>query len=196
MRRLILVAACSTAFVALATATAAAAPTRDALIRPGQGIGKVNLGMTLTQVRSALGRPDAVARRLEYAFGGEYVELQWGGAWSVGFRTQAGKLRAVRVGTTKTNQRTRTRIGVGSRPREIVAAYPGATCVIRTYGKPFPGLWIVVTHASGRMTAFKVGGNNFGFPAKPKHEVLEVLVQEQWFSRPAEMDCGPDWRRL
>ena len=189
-------AACSTAFVALATATAAAAPTRDALIRPGQGIGKVNLGMTLAQVRGVLGRPDAVARRLEYAFGGEYVELQWGGAWSVGFRTQAGKLRAVRVGTTKTNQRTRTRIGVGSRPREIVAAYPGATCVLREYGKPFPGMWVVVHHMDGRMTAFSLHNKSFGPGSPATRRVLEVLVQERWYYRSAELDCGPDWRRL
>ena len=195
MRRLILVAACSSVLVALAAAPAAAAPTRDALIRPGQGIGKVNLGMTLAQVRSSLGRPDAVARRLEYAFGGEYVELQWGAAWSVGFRTQAGRLRAVRVATTKTNQRTRARIGVGSRPRDIVAAYPGATCVFREYRKPFPGMWVVVPHIDGRMTAFSLDNSSFGpgFPATRR--VLQVLVQERWYNRPAEMDCPPDWRR-
>jgi len=180
-----------------AVGIASAAPTRDALIRPGQSIGKIKLGMTLGQVRRTLGRTNVVARRIEYAFGGEYVELQWGASWSVGFRTDEGKLRAVRIATTKRNQRTTGRIGVGSRPRHIVAAYPTANCVYRGHGRPFPGMWIVVTSSNGRMTAFALQSSSMGFPPKPPtFEVLQVLVQEKWYSRPVEMACQPGWRRL
>ena len=37
---------------AVATGTAASAPARDALVRPGAGIGKVRLGTTLAEVRA------------------------------------------------------------------------------------------------------------------------------------------------
>ena len=197
VRRPAILALFAATFVAAGTATGGAAPTRDALIRPGQGIGKVNLGMTLAQARAALGRPDAVVRRFEYAFGGEYVELQWGQAWTVGFRTEAGKLRVVRVATAKTTQRTREGLGIGSRPRAIVGAFPDATCVVRYNGKPFPGTWVVVTHESGRMTAFMIDGNSRYF-SPPTHEAIQVLVQERWFSHPSQGVgvCGPDWRRL
>jgi hypothetical protein len=183
------------AAAALAVGSASATPTRDTLIRPGQGIGKVDLGMTIAQVRAALGRPGAVVRRQEIAFGGEYVELQWAqGAWTVGFRTRANRLRAVRVATQNTTQRTRHGLGMGSRPRRIVAVYPHATCVTRELDKPFPGTWIVVTHASGRMTAFAIDNVWHSFQP-PTHKVNEVLVQERWFNRPEEIGCGPDWRR-
>jgi hypothetical protein len=55
--------------------SAGAAPQRDALIRPGVGIGEVRLGMSLKQVRAAWGRPQAVitsqereARKLELQY--------------------------------------------------------------------------------------------------------------------------------
>jgi hypothetical protein len=180
---------------ALVAGSASAAPSRDTLIRPGQGIGKVNLGMTVAQVRAALGRPGSTVRRQEIAFGGEYVELQWAqGAWTVGFRTQAGTLRVVRVATQRTTQRTRQRLGIGSLPRQIVRVFPRATCVTRELDKPFPGTWIVVTHASGRMTAFAID-NVWHSRQPPTHRVNEVLVQERWFNRPQEHDCPPEWRR-
>jgi hypothetical protein len=184
------------AAAALAVGSAGAAPSRDTLIRPGQGIGKVNLGMTVAQVRAALGRPASTVRREEIAFGGEYVELQWAeGVWTVGFRTRAGTLRVVRVATAKTTQRTRQRLGIGSRPRHLVAVYPRATCVTRG-GGPWPGTWVVVTHAGGRMTAFALDQRWRWFPRRPPtYKVIEVLVQERWFSRPYEIACPANWRR-
>ena len=52
-------------------ATAAAATSHDLVIRPGVGIGKVRLGMSRAQVRSAWGAPQAVVRT------GRSVELQY-----------------------------------------------------------------------------------------------------------------------
>ena len=45
------------AVAATGTAPSEAAPQRELLIVPGQQIGKVRIGMTLVQVRAALGRP-------------------------------------------------------------------------------------------------------------------------------------------
>ena len=67
------------ALVAAVVAAAAAhgAPQRDALVRPGVGIGKIRLGMTPAQVFRALGRTPLVNRRIDFGFGTRYVEYGW-----------------------------------------------------------------------------------------------------------------------
>lgn len=56
----------------------AAAPERDQLIRMHEGIGKVRLGMTIPQVRRALGgRHQIVYQRNDLGRNGRYVELGW-----------------------------------------------------------------------------------------------------------------------
>jgi hypothetical protein len=57
-------------------ASAAAAPQRDALIRPGVGIGKVELGMSLAQVRAAWGKPQSVVTGRR-GRGAHTLELQY-----------------------------------------------------------------------------------------------------------------------
>jgi len=57
-------------------ASANGSTQRDALIRPGVGLGKVRLGTTLTQVRAAWGWPQAVTTRTQER-GGWILELQY-----------------------------------------------------------------------------------------------------------------------
>jgi hypothetical protein len=192
------VAAASLAVAAILAATpVAAAPARDALISPGRGIGKVTVGMTRQQVQAALGRHTFVSRRRNLGFGEQYLELQWGFAtWTVGFQGRPGRFRAVMVGTTLRRQRTREGLGTGSQVRDIVRAYPRATC------SDWAGLgangskerWIVVTHPTGSRTIFAAIGDGQASPAPL--EVVEVMVQ-----RPARglaerrSRCPANWRR-
>jgi hypothetical protein len=88
---------------------AAAAPSHDLLIRPGVGIGKVRLGMSLAQVRGAWGPPQAVMRT------GGRTELQYDFAsYVVTLRGPRGRQRVVSVATTLAKERTAQGMGVGS----------------------------------------------------------------------------------
>jgi hypothetical protein len=185
-----------------------AATERDQVIRMGEGIGKVRLGMTIPEVRRALGgRHQLAYLRRDFGWNGRYVELGWerpGRTWSepvvwrVGFRsrTRRGTLRVVRVMTTSRSQRTPERFGVGSRSRKVARAYRDATCVSR-YGSPHPGAWIVV-ESPGRtsMTAFQINDKEQGFQNGP-FWVVGVMVQRRWFSKgayPYHASCGFGWK--
>lgn len=195
MRRTVVAAGLAVA-IGVVAAPAAAAPARDALVRPGRAIGRVAVGMTSQQVHAALGRHTFVSKRLDLGFGERYLELQWGyAAWTVGFQGRPGRLRAVLVGTTVRRQRTPEGLGTGSRIREIVRAYRRATC------SDWAGLgansskerWIVVAHPSGSRTIFAAIGN--AKPSPAPLEVVEVMVQ-----RPARglaerrSACPTNWR--
>jgi hypothetical protein len=184
-----------------------AAPERNQVIRMGTAIGKVHLGMTRPAVRHALGRRHAVVYfQRNFGARGRYVELGWElpgrtswepVLWQVGFRswTRRGTLRVVRVITDAPSQRTPQGFGVGSRSRNLVRAYPDATCVSR-YGGPHPGRWIVVKGPRGGMTAFRVDDKERGFHPGP-YFVFEVMVQRDWFSKGGSQiheNCKSDWK--
>ncbi len=187
----------------LLPAAGGADPTRDELVRPGVGIGKVQLGMTLEQARGVLGgQPRSIVRRLDLGLRGRYVELGWEvegdrgpSTWTVGLRssTRGGRLRVVRVATTVPAERTREGLGVGSRPRDLVRAHPEARCVTR-YGPSLSGYWVVAEREGAGMTAFQILYSG----ARPaSHDVLEVLLQKTWFSEgPRHAPCSFDWRHL
>jgi hypothetical protein len=113
---------------ALAVGTASAAPQRDALIRPGVGIGNVRVGLTLAHVRRALGRPEAVMRQRRYGFG-FYTEYAWSGTdWIVAVVGRRDRARVVSVATGLRRERTRLRkVGVGS-TEQAVRRGLGARC--------------------------------------------------------------------
>jgi hypothetical protein len=100
-------------------ASASGSPNDSVAIRPGVGIGPINLGMTGRQVRRALGRPRAViARRV--IDGRPYVELEWGlGDWNVGLLGRKGNRRVVLVGTALGRHRTPEGLGVGTRQSRL-----------------------------------------------------------------------------
>ena len=178
----------------LAAAPAGGAPGRTALVRPGAGIGKVQLGMTLAQVRSAVGRPQVLNRRVRVGFGRTYVEYAWNyGELTVGFFARAGRLHAARISTTSPRERTREGLGRGSRPRDIARRYPTATC---RYKYP-PGVeWVTVTHPNGRQTLFVVELDGIG---PVRRRVIEVVVKDPFAEPgfgPSRFDhaCPRDWQ--
>lgn len=175
---------------------AAAEQRPQPLILPGEGIGPVRLGMTLRQVKRALGSPVAVVRRDKLVSGGEYVELQWAySRWTVGFRSRSGTRHAVRVATTVDRQRTRAGVGPGSRPRDVLRAFPRASCIHRELGQPWPGTWLVVTEPDGSTTGFSIYGRMDYGDVRPNRFVIEVVVQERWYEPTTVSDCGRNWRR-
>jgi hypothetical protein len=183
-------------FVGLVVAGGAvASSSRDALVRPGVGIGRVSLGMTPVQVERALGRHTLVNKRERLGFGTSYVEHYWDAGWTVGYTGRRGRLRVVRVSTQARNQRTPARIGVGSRPRDIVRAYPGARCAerYRRYRYVRVGRYVSVRARNGRVTAFLVGTPWYG--QDRSHRVLEVMVASTPLLR-GERDwpCPAGWQ--
>ena len=111
---------------ALALVVALLAPgatASDLLIRPGAGIGKVDLGMTEAQVRGVLGRPDWTVRTPK-SFGRIEVELQFGAAdYIVRLAGPRGRLRVAAVGTGVPRERTLEGFGVGTLERRLVRAF-------------------------------------------------------------------------
>jgi hypothetical protein len=100
-----------------------AAGGANELIRPGKGIGRVELGMSEAQVRRALGTPQAVIRR-RVGFGRLSVEWQFdGGAWRVRLLGRRGSLRVTSVATMARRERTREGFGVGTQERTLRRRY-------------------------------------------------------------------------
>src|ERR671916_1125224 len=107
MRRVALAGVVATALAA-GTVAADASRQRDAQIRPGVGIGKIRLGMTLGQVRRVLGPPQVLNRDVELGFGRVHREYVWGWfEWTVALRGAPDRLRVVRVATTRRTHRHR-----------------------------------------------------------------------------------------
>jgi hypothetical protein len=116
MRAVRLVGALIVVGCAVTAGPAGAGPARNALIRPGVGIGRVELNMRLAEVRRVLGKPTSVAKRRQLGFGSEYVEYTWGEApnWRVGVIGRPGDQDVIMVATGLAREKTRTGVGVGS----------------------------------------------------------------------------------
>jgi len=128
MRHIAGLVAIATTFVLMVGSTSAA-PSRDTLIRPGVGIGKVNLGMTYGAVRNALGRPSTVLEKRRFGFGSYFVLYAWGLApkWTVGVLGRGDRARVVSVASTLRREKTPSGVGVGSTDRAVQRAL-GARC--------------------------------------------------------------------
>jgi len=122
-----------TALIALVVGAVVVPPSSaiETTLMPGVGIGKVKLGMTLVQVKKALGPPQRVNKRAQLA-GRGYVEYGWDFStlW-VGFVNTKGVLHAVLVGTDLRSQGTFKGAGIGTvretlrRKLPVVAAARG-----------------------------------------------------------------------
>ena len=109
-------------------AGATAAPSSVMLIRPAQGIGKIRLGMTETELRRAMGRPRVLIRRAA-SFGIRTVDYEYGyGDYQVRLFGAPDRLRVVRVNTPLSRERTAKGIGPNSLERDLLRAYPAIRC--------------------------------------------------------------------
>ena len=180
------------AVVALAVACALASPAAshdqaNARIDPGKGIGGVRLGMTLTQVRAVLGKPNVVNKRESFGFGNEYVEYDWGwGKWAVGFSGNKGAGRVVLVSTLLAKERTREGIGVNTPQTRLKAVYKdrGLRCPSLVVDGYAYARACRLTAASGAITYFPVryacpAGRDAGGGCRSELQwvVLEVMIR-------------------
>jgi hypothetical protein len=111
---------------AVAAAGASGAPQRDDRIRHGVGIGRIELGMTYSQVRRILGGPQTVNRRERLRDGRRYIEFSWDfGWWTVGFV----RGRVAMVETANVRERTPEGLGVDSTLREVRRELRRVRCV-------------------------------------------------------------------
>ncbi len=135
---------CGVAVAAALILTAGASAT-ESTIYPGVGIGKIKLGMTLSQVEHVFGRDYIVDARSP-----DYLELGWNYAtWAVGF--QRG--RAVLVSTTLHTQRTTAGAGPGAPWLKVVHAYPGGRCTFNGLSYHWR-LEYLVPHRGGTQSLF------------------------------------------
>jgi hypothetical protein len=157
-----------------------ASGARDALIRPGKGIGKVDLGMTLPQVKRALGRHDTGWRESR-GLGLQYLELTWDSGpedyFAVGLLGRPGALRVVSVTTTRPAERLRG-IGPGTTVAKLRRTIRGLRC--RTVW-PVGGGTIVQTEyvlgaRNGPQTVFVPGKWRF-YTSTPAGRVAYVVVR-------------------
>lgn len=110
---------------ALALAAVPAAQGRNELIRPGVSIGKVRLGMTIGQLRKALGKPWTVVTD-EQGFGRRQLDLQYS-SLDVTLFGQKGRERVVIIESKQERERTAARVGIGVR-EAVLRARAGVTC--------------------------------------------------------------------
>ncbi|MGH3102739.1 MAG: hypothetical protein ACRDN6_01400 [Gaiellaceae bacterium] len=167
----------------LAADTTRAALARDALIRPGVGIGKVELGMTLAQVRRVMGRHDTGTSERR-GFGVRYLELVWDRGpedyFSVGLLGSPRRLRVVIVSTTRPAERTASGIGPGTALRRLLRTVPGLRCrdVFPAGGGVLVQREYVLTGGRGRETVFVPGKWRFYWRDTTK-QVAYVMVRDR-----------------
>ena len=189
----------SLAAIGLVAALVAASPTSarpesDLLVRHGQGIGKLQLGMKLAQVKRLLGAPRAENKREQRTRGHTYLELDWEYArWTVGFlRAPRGTYRAVSIGTVLKGQRTPEGLGVGSRERELGRRLDGLRCWrVRPAGDRYGAYSneCVYGERAGRNTAFILNG--FAGLGHPRAAVVQVEVRASAFYRARPVTLCP-----
>lgn len=158
MRRLALVVACW-GVIAVGVAAAADTPDVQQRIVPGQSIAGVELGMTLAQVRRVLGPPESTIEARDLGFGKAFLELGWSfGEWRVGFVRERGRYNAVRIASSKRNERTPQGVGPGTLGKRVERVY-GVRCVFgffKAEGNRFADYWCVVRNRGGARTAYVV----------------------------------------
>ncbi len=114
---------------------ASAASTRDALVRPGVGIGQLRLEMTLRESVQALRRPIVFERaRVFPREGVRYLQYRTKDhVWRIGLLGVHGRERLALISTKARRERTRDGIGVGTLvetlPRQLHGQRP--VCIKR-----------------------------------------------------------------
>jgi hypothetical protein len=121
--RIVTVVAFAAVVAGVLSGSATAAPTRDALVRPGEGIGKVQLGMTLGTALRSLRRPVVFVRAEIFPRESlRYLEYRTKDhQWRIGVFGIRGRERVALVRTGVRRERTREGVGVGT-PVPMVAS--------------------------------------------------------------------------
>jgi hypothetical protein len=172
------------AFASVALAAPAAA--HEQVVRHGLAIGKVRLGMSVSEVRRLLGPPRSTTRELRGR--NVYVESDWDyGWWTMGFaKPPGGRFRAVMVGTVQRAQRTPERLGPGSTRRQVAERLPDTICrsVQPVGGSQLHELGECVYGGRGRrQTAFVFNLTFTGWHWSPQTRIVEVQVRDPLFYR-------------
>ena len=177
---------------ALALVLVSGASATESTIYPGVGIGMVKLGMTLRQVKKALGSPQLVDTRAQLSGRRGYAEYGWNFStlW-VGFVNTRGRLHAVLIGTDLRAQRTTDGVGVGTtletlRHRYRVTCNVGPNADARFVGQPLfePAMriagWCVLGPSATPTTIFRMGCPSRG-PSCGRFHVVVVIVRKSSF---------------
>lgn len=177
---------CSAIVAAAAAMVVATASATESTIYPGVGIGKVKLGMTLSQVKHVLGS-EAIVNDRETINGSDYLELGWNfSAWAVGFSRRGSTYHAVHVTTGLQGQRTTKAVGPGTFWLKLVNAYPGGACTFVETATG--GLEYLVPHRGGTQTLFMLKNwpPNAGFYGHTlkTYVVVTVSVRTPYQARP------------
>jgi hypothetical protein len=186
-------------------ALVASAGAVESTIYPGVGIGKVKLGMSAASVETTMGGAFIVNKR-ESVNGVHYVEYAWDFAhWTVMFAQHGRALSAVQVATDLNTQRTANGIGMGTKWRVVLHAFPGGRCAWGHHYQPWGvNLEYVVPHKGGAQTMFTFGSivDTTVVPARlVGYKVVEVRVREPFeqyieFTRDAQPynRCADGWQ--
>jgi hypothetical protein len=170
-------------------------------IYPGIGIGKVELGMTATQVKQRLGAHYLLNDTTTVA-GKRYVEYGWNySRWVVTFGQEGRKLRVVQVATDLHDQRTSKGVGFGTLWQRLVHAYPGGRCGWGNHYSPY-GEYVeyLVDNKAGTQTLYSLEMVFGGHPARiVDYKVIEVRVRSPFepldeFGSKRQYRCSDDWR--
>jgi hypothetical protein len=174
--------------LAVGALPAGAGEERDLLVRHGEGIGKLRLGMTMREVKRVLGSDATVYRKERRTNGYLYLELGWDyGWWTVGFmRPPRGRYEAVRIGTVSRAQRTPEGLGADSTDRALYGKLRGVFCrFVTTRTWKFMHSECVYRRPTGRQTVFVLSSS--GHPDDPpdvarvaQTEVRSLLFYRGW----------------
>jgi hypothetical protein len=194
------------AAVTAGTVLASSAGAVESTIYPGVGIGKVKLGMSAARVTKAMGR-DFIVNKRETVNGVHYVEYGWNFAhWTVTFAQRGRALTAVQVATDLNSQHTANGIGMGTKWRAVLHAFPGGRCAWGHHYQPWGvNLEYLVPHKGGTQTMFTFGSivDTSTVPARlVGYKVVEVRVREPFeqyveFTRDAQPynRCADGWQK-
>lgn len=118
------VAAIVTVLACAGGASAATGPDVQERIVPGQAIGKVRIGMTLKEVKAALGQPEAVIGRERRSFTRTWVEYSWDfTTWRVGFQIYRGTYSVVSIRSSVRGEKTTEGVGYGTLASRLQRLY-------------------------------------------------------------------------
>jgi hypothetical protein len=125
----------------LAAVCCAALPApAGAAIVPQEGLRGVKLGMTVAEIRAALGSPDRF-RTVRSEMAGPVREWRYG-LTRITFDSTAPDATVLELSTSSRTERTPEGVGVGSKRATVRTKVPGVRCLVEfSYDHCFVGRW-------------------------------------------------------